>query len=70
LTGNDPHVVLTLDAVIAYLARELPQLMSSGDNWQVTLHGGRGGDVQVETHRKTALVDKRRRDVEGASTTK
>lgn len=48
-----PH---TLDAVLAYLTRELPALMTSGENWQVVLHGGRNGDVVVEQMRKTTVV--------------
>jgi hypothetical protein len=30
--------------------------MQSGENWQVVLHGGRGGDVIVEQMRKATVV--------------
>ena len=43
-------------AVLQYLASEVPPLMESGENWQVTLHGGAGGDVIVEVLRKATIV--------------
>jgi hypothetical protein len=49
-------VAESMDAVLAYLAQELPQLMQSGENWQVVLHGGRNGDVIVEQVRKATVV--------------
>lgn len=54
--AQDDHVPATLEAVLAYLTRELPALMTSGENWQVVLHGGRNGDVVVEQLRKATVV--------------
>lgn len=51
-----PDVAHSIQAVLAYLAQELPQLMQSGENWQVILHGGRSGDVIVEQVRKATVV--------------
>jgi len=35
--------------------------MQSGENWQVVLHGGRGGDVVMEVKRTRQLVASRKR---------
>jgi hypothetical protein len=51
-----PSIPQSIEAVLAYLAQELPQLMQSGENWQVVLHGGRNGDVIVEQVRKATVV--------------
>lgn len=32
-----------VDAMVMDLAGKLVQLMASGENWQIALHGGRGG---------------------------
>lgn len=57
MSNSDDHAIAkSIDAVLAHLARELPQLMKSGENWQVILHGGRSGDVIVEQVRKTTVV--------------
>lgn len=40
-----------LDTILQYLSAELTQLMKSGDNWQIVLHGGRHGDVKAEVKR-------------------
>ncbi len=59
---EDPHIMHDIRAVLAHLQRELPQLMTSGENWQVTLHGGRSGDIIVEIQRKTTVVRRKRQD--------
>jgi hypothetical protein len=51
----------TFDAVVSSLARELSQLIQSGENWQIVLHGGRGGDVVMEVKRTRQLVPPRKR---------
>jgi hypothetical protein len=51
----------TVSAVVASLAGELTQLIRSGANWQVALHGGRGGDVVLEVKRTRQLVAPRKR---------
>lgn len=40
----DQDVKIVLD----WLAKTLPSLRNSGDNWQITLHGGNQGNVQRE----------------------
>ena len=35
--------------------------MTSGENWQIVLHGGRGGDVLMEVKRTRKLVPPRKR---------
>ena len=51
----------SFDAVVVDRFRELAQLMQSGENWQVVLHGGRGGDVVMEVKRTRQLVASRKR---------
>lgn len=34
--------------------------MQSGENWQVVLHGGRGGDVVMEVKRSRQLAPPRK----------
>ena len=53
---EDPRLLDGVARVLQYLTQCLPELMTSGENWQVTLHGGRGGDVIVEQVRKTTVV--------------
>ena len=56
LPSHDERLTPAVETVLAALARELPQLMMSGENWQVVLHGGRGGDVILEIKRTRTLV--------------
>ena len=51
----------TVETVVVDLTRELSQLMTSGENWQIVLHGGRGADVLMEVKRTRKLVPQRRR---------
>lgn len=53
---HTPEITQGVEAVLNYLAGELPELMLSGENWQVILHGGRSGDVIVEQMRKATVV--------------
>ena len=50
----------TVETVVVDLAKELSQLMQSGENWQVVLHGGRGGDVIMEVKRTRQLAPPRK----------
>ena len=51
----------TVETVMIEFARELSQLMTSGENWQIVLHGGRGGDVLMEVKRTRKLVPPHKR---------
>ena len=52
-----PHV----ETIVTDLAKELSQLIQSGENWQIALHGGRGGDVVMEVKRTRQLLPPRNR---------
>lgn len=56
-----------VEAVLNDLSRELVQLMTSGENWQIVLHGGKGGDVvlEVKKTRKLLPTEKQRPQVSG-----
>jgi hypothetical protein len=41
-------VTATFDALINKIQRDLESLVASGNNWQLTVHGGRGGNIKVE----------------------
>lgn len=49
-----------LEALIAWLCQQAPVLMQSGDNWKITLHGGRGGDIKAEVQRNTEILSPRK----------
>ncbi len=49
-----------LTSVLADLTTEIAQLMKSGENWQIVLHGGHGGDVAMEVKRTRRLVPSRK----------
>lgn len=50
---KNPQVV---DEIVMQLAPQLAGLLASGENWTLTLHGGRGGDVKVEVRTTAQLV--------------
>lgn len=52
---------MALNDVLSQLTSELPTLLASGQNWQLTLHGGRGGDVRMELLRTREVVPGRKR---------
>ena len=49
-------VTATLSTLIKKLESELEPLMQSGDNWQISVHGGWGGDVIVKVERTCQVV--------------
>lgn len=51
----------TIETLVTGLVGELSQLIQSGENWQIVLHGGRGGDVVMEVKRTRQLVPPRKR---------
>jgi hypothetical protein len=50
----------TTESIMLDLAREISQLLQTGENWQVVLHGGRGGDVIMEVKRTRQLAPPRK----------
>ena len=49
-----------IESIVSDLAKELVQLLQSGENWQIVLHGGRGGDVVMEVKRTRQLAPPRK----------
>lgn len=49
-----------VEAVVKDLVKELAALMTSGENWQIVLHGGRSGDVLMEVKRTRKLLPTQR----------
>jgi len=45
-----------VDEIVVQLVPQLASLLASGENWTLTLHGGRGGDVKVEVRTTAQLV--------------
>jgi len=43
-------------AVVRFLQNELPALLTTGDDWRLTLHGGRPGDIRVEVLKFKEIV--------------
>lgn len=50
----------TVQAMLKWLEEVLPELMMSGQNWKLTLHGGKGGDVRYEAQRFGQIVPPRK----------
>lgn len=50
------EVTPAVEVVVVDLARELTQLMTIGESWQIVLHGGSGGEVLTEVKRTRKLV--------------
>lgn len=36
----------TMAAIHRWIDEHMPEILASGENWKVTLHGGKGGDVR------------------------
>lgn len=53
-----------IDAVLDWVKRELPALLASDRNWQLTLHGSRGGDIQSEIKTTGSLLAGRKQRLE------
>lgn len=49
-------VATVVDEIVTQLVPQLATLLASGENWTLTLHGGRGGDVKVEVRTTAQLV--------------
>lgn len=47
-----------VDVIVKALAPQLVGLLASGDNWTLTLHGGRNGDVRIEVRTTAQLLTK------------
>lgn len=45
-----------MESLLNHLHGELAALMTSGQNWQVVLHGGRAGDVRIEVKRTANVL--------------
>jgi hypothetical protein len=49
-----------MEAMVKDLVKELAQLMTSGENWQIVLHGGRGCDGVMEVKCTLQLAPSRK----------
>jgi hypothetical protein len=54
-----------IESVVSALAKEVVQLLQSGENCQSLPHGGRSGDVVMEVKRTHKLVPRRRIQPQG-----
>lgn len=46
---SDTPIAMDDGEAVERLVATLRRLRSSGHNWQIVLHGGRGGDVRMES---------------------
>ena len=53
-----------VEEVLVELSKELTQLMTSGENWQIVLHGGKTGDVVLEVKRTRKLLPMQKQQVQ------
>ena len=53
-------MVPSMESIINDLAKELAQLLHSGENGQTVLHGERGGNVVIEVKRSRQLAPPRK----------
>ena len=54
----------TIAAVQKWIAAQLPTVLASGQNWKLTIHGGKGGDLRyvIEEHGEIVPPNKRNRN--------
>ena len=67
LSANGGGMAPNVESIISDLAKELAELLQSGENWQVVLHGGRGGDVVMEVKRTRQLAPPRKQQATQAT---
>ena len=53
------------ESLVVVLLPKLAGLLASGDNWTLTLHGGKGGDVKVEVRTTAMLLSPKGERVKG-----
>lgn len=58
---------VAVEAVLLDLTKEIAQLMQSGENWQIVLHGGKTGDVVLEVKRTRKLLPVQRQSVQASA---
>lgn len=51
---------INLESLTAWIQREVPGLLNSGETWQITLHGGRGGDIKASIQRNCDVLPTRK----------
>lgn len=47
----------TVEEIKRWVDLTFPALLTSGENWKITLHGGRGGDVRHVVERFGSLIE-------------
>lgn len=47
----------TVEEIKRWVDQTFPALLTSGENWKITLHGGRSGDVRHVVERFGSLVE-------------
>lgn len=48
-----------VEAAISYLRNVLPVMLASGNNWQITFNGGKGGDIAYDQRMTGKVCDAR-----------
>lgn len=48
-----------IEAAISYLRTVLPVMLASGNNWQITFNGGKGGDISFDQRMTGKVCDAR-----------